>query len=86
MANVHHVKSDETMIPNIVDLAKSRAVFVRYQDQTLWYRVDEFEFPIPVDDAGGGAFGPTEKGLTLMRWIRKHIEFLKKSIEKQTPQ
>jgi hypothetical protein len=35
-----------------------------------------FEFPIPVDDAGAGAFEPYMRAINLMRWIRKHIEFL----------
>lgn len=63
---------------NLVELAKETAQFVRYQDQTLWYRIEKFnfEFPIPVSDSGSGAFGPSEKGLTLLRWIRKHVAFL----------
>jgi hypothetical protein len=35
-----------------------------------------FEFPVPVDDAGAGNFERDMKAINLMRWIRKHIEFL----------
>jgi hypothetical protein len=37
----------------------------------------QFDFPIDVtgEDAGG-EFGSSEKAVTLMRWIRKHIDFL----------
>lgn len=35
-----------------------------------------FDFPVPIDDAGGGEFGTIEKPITLMRWIRKHLEYL----------
>jgi hypothetical protein len=39
-----------------------------------------FDFPIDVrgEDAGG-EFGSSEKAITLMRWIRKHIELLAKA-------
>jgi hypothetical protein len=72
-------------IPTIVNLAKETATFVRYQDKSLWYRIDKFnfEFPIPIDDSGGGTFNPTEKGLTLMRWIRKHVTLLTEALNKQ---
>ena len=62
------------------------ASFQRYQDGNLWYRVlweeadssatHYFEFPIPVDDTGGGEFLPQDKAMTFMRWIRKHLEYL----------
>jgi hypothetical protein len=35
-----------------------------------------FEFPIPIEDAGGGEFLPEDKALTFERWIRKHLEHL----------
>jgi len=77
----------------MTDLAREQATFVKYEDGKLWYQiiwVDDnhplggpdgrtvlFDFPIDVNDAGGGAFGHVEKGLYLMRWIRKHLEYLK---------
>jgi hypothetical protein len=71
-------------IPTIKDLMREQASFVKYEDGKLWYQVlwmregslALFDFPIDVSDAGGGAFTTTEKALTLMRWIRKHIEYL----------
>jgi len=76
-------------LPTIVQLAKSIAWFQRYQDGNLWYRIDwegtteggtcsihSFDFPIPVSDAGGGEFLPSDKALTFMRWIRRHLEYL----------
>lgn len=37
-----------------------------------------FSFPVPVigTNDSGGTFGATEKGIVLMRWIRKHLEYL----------
>lgn len=73
-------------LPRITQVAKGLAKFLRYQDGNLWYSVPwieddnsashDFEFPIPVDDAGGGEFLPVDKALTFMRWMRKHLEYL----------
>ena len=71
-------------LSNLVDLAKGTAKFVRYQDSNLWYVVEEFVFPIPISDAGGGEFLPEMKGLHLLRWMRKHHEFLSDVIAQET--
>jgi len=64
------------------------AEFVCYRDGDLWYRVYEskdksaskhlFEFPIPIEDTGTGIFPAQVKAITLMRWIRKHLERIQK--------
>lgn len=76
------------MIPSITRLAKGTARFVRYENGSLWYGinleyigpisewVETFEFPIPIEDSGSGAFTPEMKGISLMRWIRKEIDRL----------
>jgi len=59
---------------------KAAVQFIFYRDGELWYRaVDGWQFPIPVVDtmnAQGGrpTFNAEERGMTLMRWIRKHME------------
>lgn len=72
-------------IPTVKDVMREQARFVKYQDGKLWYQITSydvigtphlFDFPIDVTDAGGGEFCSSEKALTLMRWLRKHIEFL----------
>lgn len=84
-------------IPRVKDLLHEQAKFVKYQDGRLWYQIvwtfedldnggrDRrpviFDFPIPVDDAGGGEFGTIEKPITLMRWARKEIERLNSEAE-----
>lgn len=72
-------------IPAIKDVMREQAAFVKYEDGKLWYRIvwedNIFDFPVPVNDAGGGEFGPAEKVLTLMRWVRKHIEYLNGAVE-----
>ncbi len=74
-------------IPDIKDLVAPMrtAHFVRYQSGQLWYTVSGevdghlrcFEFPVPIDDADGGTFLSSDKAIFFMRWIRKHISFLK---------
>lgn len=85
-------------LPTIRELIHEQAKFFKYQDGKLWYqiiwtrpvegKVDPewgglFDFPIPVDDAGGGEFGTIEKPITLMRWIRKHLEYLQGALAEE---
>lgn len=63
---------------SIKEMVKGKmAKFVRYVDESLWYRTDDgFEFPISIEEAKGGTFEPEHKAIRLMRWIRKHVELL----------
>lgn len=80
-------------VPTIKDVMHEPCVFTRYEDGKLWYQISyayrgttdlmyhgSFDFPVPVNDVGGGSLGLSEKAVTLMRWIRKHIEYLNKAI------
>ena len=60
-------------------------VFPVHLDPAKWevWEMHIFEFPIAVDDAGAGDFEPEMKAITLMRWIRKHIDFLNAAKEAQ---
>lgn len=63
---------------------KNPVHFVRFEYPELWYRThDGWEFPINVnetknDQGGTPSFHAEEKGITLMRWIRKFMENLAK--------
>ena len=59
----------------------------QFSDNRLWYTVlwtDEnelpniFQFPIPVGptETDGAIFHASDKPIMLMRWMRKHLEFL----------
>lgn len=73
-------------LPTVKQLVRAQAKLVRYRDGNLWYQIlwsqDDFsfggifDFPVAVSDTGDAEFGSNEKGIYLMRWIRKHIEFL----------
>ncbi len=55
-----------------------------YRDGQLWYGTEcGFEFPVPIADAGTATFLAEDKAILFMRYIRKHLEFLKKSIEQK---
>jgi hypothetical protein len=64
---------------NVKNLAQEQCVFHFYRDNTLYYRTAKsgFVFPIPTSDTGTGTFNATERGMTLLRWIRKAVEALK---------
>ena len=78
-------------LPSIIELARSVEVeFVRFEDNILWYRAilgnlqgsRIFDFPIPVEETAGGVFlAKDSKPLYFMRWMRKHLEHLKKAQE-----
>lgn len=52
------------------------AKFSHYIDGNLVYNIDGFEFPISIEEAKDGCFGRDVKAITLMRWVRKHLEML----------
>ena len=61
------------------------AEFVCYRDGDLWYQIvgsdgqkQIFEFPVPIADTGTGIFPSQTKAITLMRWIRKHLDKVEK--------
>jgi hypothetical protein len=70
-------------LPSQVQIAKAHQVrFIRYENKNLWYELMwttenheylPFEFPIPVDDAGEGAFLPNMRGIEVLRWARQHV-------------
>ena len=48
--------------------------FEYYRDSQLWYRTENgFLFPVPIDDIGNATFGRSERGILMMRYIRKWL-------------
>lgn len=82
-------------LPKITQVvnAKEYATFSHYEEGNLWYFVpwgddldlgpERFMFPVPVSDALSGRFLATDKSVFFMRWIRKHLEFLKESLAQE---
>jgi hypothetical protein len=70
---------------SIKDMVKDnqKAHFQYYFDGALWFKteVGNFEFPVPVSDLGTASVKNEEKALLLMRYIRKHIDFIEKAKE-----
>ena len=67
---------------SIKEMVKNRkkARFSFYRDKELWYITEDgFEFPVPIDEVGNATFLHEDKAILLMRYIRKHIEFLDKA-------
>lgn len=70
--------------PSIKDMVKDRKQvhFLFYRDGLLWYCTEcGFEFPVPVADTGTGTFMAQDRAILFMRYIRKHMEYLRKSRE-----
>lgn len=75
-------------IPNLIDMIKDKVVhFDYYRDGELWYKTEcGFSFPVPIDDTGTGIFLSQDKAILFMRYMRKHIDKLKKAMEEQAAQ
>lgn len=53
--------------------------FICADRNNLWYRTAlAFEFPVPISDMGDATFNFSEKGMLMMRYIRKHMELIEK--------
>lgn len=55
--------------------------FVYYKDGSLWYQTENTNliFPVPIEDIGSATFTVKEKGLLMMRYIRKWLATLENS-------
>lgn len=61
--------------------------FVYSRAGNLWYRTAlGFEFPVPFADMGEATFSAREKGILMMRYIRRHAEAVAKAAEEQARQ
>lgn len=63
-------------------VTNTTAYFIEYRKGNLWYGIsgkEGFEFPVPIEDVGDGIFRSNEKGIMLMRYIRKHVDTLQAS-------
>ena len=57
---------------------KGMVHFDFYRNGQLWYRCENgFAFPVPISDLGDASCNREEKGILLMRYIRKWLEELK---------
>ena len=66
---------------------KRKVTFKFYRDGQLWYETEcGFEFPVPISDAGTATFLAQDRAILFMRYIRKHIECLKRSMEEHEMQ
>lgn len=69
-------------LPTLDSLVKGNKItkFSYSRDGTLWYKVENFEYPVSPEEQKGGTWTAEEKAIRHMRWIRKHLEFLKESM------
>jgi hypothetical protein len=64
----------------VTDFIGNKAYFSFYRAGNLYYIIRNkennnfYSFPVPIEDTNGATFSRDEKGITLMRWIRKAID------------
>ncbi len=67
---------------DLKNLIKGNVYFVEYRKGNLWYEAGRhlsegvLQFPVPIEDIGDGVFRHVEKGILLMRYIKKHLEYV----------
>lgn len=69
----------------ISDLVKNNQTvnFAYYRAGNLWYsHTSGLEFPVPIQDLGDASCMASHKAITLMRYMRKHLDTLKKELFK----
>ncbi len=77
--NVSNTRTLKEMVKN-----NQKVTFRFYRDGELWYATEcGFEFPVPISEAGTATFLAEDRAILFMRYIRKHMEFLKKSMEQK---
>jgi hypothetical protein len=77
--NTLNTRTIKEMVEN-----KQKVRFRFYRDGQLWYATEcGFEFPVPISEAGTATFFAEDKAILFMRYIRKYMEFLKKSMDQQ---
>lgn len=60
----------------VKELIQEKCNFLFYRKGELHYATDKsnFTFVVPISDAGDGEFHTMERGITMMRYIRKQLE------------
>ncbi len=77
--NIRKTRTIREMVEN-----NQKVRFRFYRDGQLWYGTEcDFEFPVPISEAGTATFLAEDKAILFMRYIRRHIEFLKKSMDQK---
>ena len=75
---VHSGLRSEIYKHRLIDIVKKEASFSFIQDGKAFYEIQVeniiYEFPVPIADVGNGTLNKEEKGILLMRWIRKAME------------
>jgi hypothetical protein len=62
---------------SVTDHVRGTSTFTFYKAGNLWYRTDTgLEFPVPIDDLDSASVEAEIKSMTLMRWVRKHVNTL----------
>ena len=74
------------MIYDIKAMVKDGAKvnFLYYRKGELWYEteINQFKFPVPIEDTGDGTFLVQDTAMMYMRYIRKHIQNINEEHER----
>lgn len=58
---------------NIKEAVKYNVKFDHYREGVMYYKTQQGDiFGVPLDDVGNATLGNVEKGILMMRYMRKH--------------
>jgi hypothetical protein len=62
------------MLHTLKDHVSGEATFKHYRAGIFYYQTHlGLEFQIPIEDTDGATFSAKEKGIYMMRWIKKFV-------------
>jgi hypothetical protein len=77
--NISKTRTIKEMVEN-----NQKVRFRFYRNGQLWYGTEcDYKFPVPISEAGTAVFLAKDKAIPLMRYIRRCLEFLKKSMDQK---
>ena len=77
--NALNTRTIKEMVQN-----NQKVEFRFYRDGQLWYATEcGFEFPVPISEAGTATFLAEDRAILFMRYIRKHMDYMKKSMDQK---
>ena len=69
---------------DIKSAVKHDVIFNYYREGVLYYNThDNIMFAVPVEDIGNATLNSSEKGLMMMRYMRKHNNILNEGEENE---
>ena len=66
----------------LTELIKGKkAHFVEFHGGNLFYQIDSFKFPVPVDELQGACVSSEENASVFMKWVKRALKEIEENNE-----